>query len=85
MTYPDGQSSPSTERRHTQGMRIRIDDPAARTELASTLTDAGCTAHAIGQTLEIDHREPPAEPLELRFFLRAWFARHPDTRFELLG
>ena len=66
-------------------MRIRIDDPAARTELASTLADAGCTAHAIGQTLEIDHREPPAEPLELRFFLRAWLARHPDTRFELLG
>ena len=70
---------------HTEGMRIRIHDPQARDELVASLKDAGCTTHAIGRTLEIDHAEPPADPLELRFFLRAWLARNPDAGLELIG
>ena len=66
-------------------MRIRIDDQEARDELAASLLSAGCETHAIGQSLEIDHNEPPADPLELRFFLRAWLARNPDAGLELIG
>ena len=66
-------------------MRIRIDDPNARDELAAALTDAGCETRSIGQSLEIDHAEAPADPLELRFFLRAWLARNPDAGLELIG
>jgi hypothetical protein len=66
-------------------MRIRIDDPRAKETLVAALSHAGCETRAIGQSLEIDHAEAPDEPLELRFFLRAWLARNPDARLELIG
>jgi len=66
-------------------MRIRIDDPAAQDELAAALAAAGCEIRADDSNLEIVHHETPDDPFELRFFLRAWFAGHPDSAFELLA
>ena len=66
-------------------MRIRVDDPAAQDELAAALVAAGCETRAGEDALEIVHPELPNDPFELRFFLRAWFARHPGTAFELLA
>jgi len=66
-------------------MQIRVADPAAQDELAAALEAAGCQTSTGEDTLEIVHRESPDDPFELRFFLRAWFARHPETAFELLG
>ena len=66
-------------------MRIRVDDPAVQDELAAALVAAGCETRATERTLEIIHPETPNDPFELRFFLRAWFARHPETAFELLA
>ena len=53
-------------------MRIRVDDAAERTLLASALLEAGCHAVSVGPTLE------------LRFFVRAWLERHPTARLAFL-
>jgi len=65
-------------------MRIQVDDRAVRDELAAALAQAGCETRAFGGALEIVHLEVPRDPFELRFFLRAWVARHPESAIELL-
>ena len=66
-------------------MRIRVADPAAQHALAAALAAAGCETRAREDALEIVHPETPSDPFELRFFLRAWFAQHPDAAFELIA
>jgi hypothetical protein len=66
-------------------MRIRVDDDLLRAELSAALAGAGCDARPIGRTLEVTHREARPDPLELRFFLRAWIAQHPQAALELIG
>jgi hypothetical protein len=66
-------------------MRIRIADDAVRAALAFDLHKLGCETRAVGDLLEITHLESPNELLGLRFYLRAWGARHPAARVELLA
>ena len=67
-------------------MRIRVDDAADRTLLASALLEAGCHAVSVGPTLELPGDGATDEPteLELRFFVRAWLDRHPTARLAFL-
>jgi hypothetical protein len=61
-------------------MRIRVEEGEARRELVAFLSDRGCVALPVGQTLEILDREP----LSVRFFLRAWQVCHPDAQLQIL-
>jgi hypothetical protein len=66
-------------------MRVRIDDAAARAELAFDLHKVGCETRARSPVLDVTHHESPADPLELRLFLRAWSERHPDAHLRLVA
>lgn len=68
-------------------MRLRVDDSDARLGLVAALVGAGCAARALDETLEIVESTAPEAPtdVELRFFLRAWQARHPDVRLRVVG
>ena len=68
-----------------RAMLIRLDDEAARDELAAALASAGCPATAAGAMLEVDRSDETATAAEVSFFLRAWQAAHPDVRLQLVG
>jgi hypothetical protein len=68
-------------------MRIRVEDEHARLRLVGALVEAGCSARALDDTLEIVESETQdaPTPLELRFFLRAWQRRHPDVQLYVVA
>ena len=56
-------------------MRIRLSDSHRAAELAAALARAGCPAQRMGaRTLLV---EAHVAQLDLAFFVKAWFDRHP--------
>jgi hypothetical protein len=59
-------------------MRIQLSDPHRVAELAAALTRAGCPAQRMGaRTLIV---EAHVAQLDLAFFVKAWFDRHPAAK-----
>lgn len=70
-------------------MRIHVSDPGQLEELHSALREADCVSVQVApDTLAVLHPLAMTETeatTELSFFVRAWGARRPNLRVELLG
>jgi hypothetical protein len=73
-------------------MMIRISHPDLAPDLVDALNETDCLAARIApDTVEVfvpwlaDGADPRYAAAELRFFVRAWGAAHPELRATVLG
>jgi hypothetical protein len=72
------------------GMRLRVEPPAAREQLAEQIRGLGGQVIAIGSILHMayaaeDLVDANQGSLELMFFVRAWLSAQPEVVAEMLA